>query len=76
MKDLIEILEDLFKLDSHSQGTRIDTRSMRCGMEVILTVGNCHSQFEVCFTNPEYGAEFTHKYERALYELKLLLTTN
>jgi hypothetical protein len=76
MKDSIEMLEDLFKLDSSSQGTRIDIRSIRCGMEVRLTVGNCHSHFEVYFTDPEYRAEFTFKYQLALRDLKFLLTNN
>ena len=75
MKNVIEMMEDLFKLDSHSEGTRVDICSIRCGMEVRLSVGNCRSQFIITFGD-DYIEEFNHMYARSLRSLKYLLTNN
>lgn len=64
MRSQVEILEDLFKLDTHSQGVGVEFCSSNSTITTRLSLGIHHYQFEVPWglVNEQYD----HFYARAL----------
>lgn len=75
MKNQIEILEDLFKLDSHSEGINVNFRTYKNILITKLSIGSCHSDFCVAWES-DYREVFDYSYEYALEKLKVQLTTS